>query len=80
MDGVRDRVLALEVDPGGKMHQGLRKFLHLEGVQGGRANNHLEPSPVRRHLRNAAISDKRSHKLMVIKWCLLELFYFDIKL
>ena len=31
----------LEIHPGGKMHEPLRHLLHFEGVQRGRADNHL---------------------------------------
>lgn len=42
VDGLRDRVLPLQVYPSGEVHDALGQLLHIERMQSGRANNHLE--------------------------------------
>lgn len=44
VDGLGDRVLPFQVHPRGEVHDALRQLLHVEGVQSGRTNNHLEKS------------------------------------
>ena len=49
------RVLPLEVDPRRKVHEALRQALHVEVVQGRRADDHLKARPVRRHLGDLTV-------------------------
>lgn len=42
VDGLRDRILPLQVYPSGEVHDALGQLLHIERMQGGRANDHLE--------------------------------------
>lgn len=42
VDRLGDRVLPFQVHPCGEVHDALRQLLHVERMQSGRTNNHLE--------------------------------------
>lgn len=44
VDGLGDGVLPFQVHPCGEVHDALRQLLHVEGVESGRTNDHLEKS------------------------------------
>ena len=41
VDSIWNRIFSFQINPGGKVHDLLRQFLHIKGVQSGWANNHL---------------------------------------
>ena len=46
MNGVRNSVLALQIDPIGEVHDLVGESLYVEIVQRGRAHDHLQPFAV----------------------------------
>ena len=52
MDGIRYRVLPLEVDPNREIHDSLGHFLDVEVVQRCAADDHLQLHTVQRHFRD----------------------------